>query len=436
MEVVRCLDGFVLEKRSATLDGSIPLRAAQGCKPLQDGNAAGYHLRLVEPAVLHRGRPSGTIQFTDELLARFTQEYAATIDAVVERGLLVRDGYWHRQLRQDFVWREDDTLFLWTGLLVRPAAGVWVLVSGSFNRRCLVELHDHVLPDEETFTPLVLPLNLASLRADVTWLDTELACLLPLKPDVQFSITSLREDPRPGAALNAFYDPEYRKAKAEGQITGRYRRHTAGEAVVEADGTAECRLVVAGGPNLHQVDTFACFATAGGFTREYPGRDRLQFAVLHSICDVTGRWDGTSLRDLVAEMPEETERLRRDWAELYGAEAPRRMEWWTHYCPAKTDPQRNEPQVSLVSWVLGTTPPGWSSLVDSYHQPGLDGMRGVVSSDSYFLLPTMWQIHNVGDFHIGRGTALGRALPVPRRLLGATYREVSLDEAVAASGAA
>src|SRR5262249_54528856 len=125
LEVVRCLDVIVIEKRSPTLDGSIPVRAAQGCKPFLDGNAAGLHLRLAGPAVLHRGRDSGAIQFTDELHDRFTADYDARVEQLVERGLLGRDGYWHRRLRQDFAWREDDTLFLWTGCLVRPAVGVW-----------------------------------------------------------------------------------------------------------------------------------------------------------------------------------------------------------------------------------------------------------------------------------------------------------------------
>jgi hypothetical protein len=228
LELVRCLDYVVIERRSATLDDSIPLRAVH-CKPFQDGNTAGFHLRLVEPAVLHKDPAVGTMQFSDESYARITGDYAARIDQLVERGLLARDGYWHQQLRHTFLWREDDTLFLWTGLLLRPAPGTWFFVSGAYNLRCLVGLHDHVIPDEDAFTPLVLRFNLASLREQVTWLDTDLACLVPLRPD------------------------------------------------------------------LHEISTFDCFATPDGFTYDYPGRERLQFAVIHNICDVTGTFREVSL---------------------------------------------------------------------------------------------------------------------------------------------
>lgn len=43
MDLISVLNGFfVIEKRSETLNGSVPLRAAQGCKPLLEGNAAGF----------------------------------------------------------------------------------------------------------------------------------------------------------------------------------------------------------------------------------------------------------------------------------------------------------------------------------------------------------------------------------------------------------
>jgi hypothetical protein len=134
MDVLDVLEGFcALEKRSETLDGSVPLKAAQGCKPLLEGNAAGFQLRLTEPSVIRVGRSGPTLVLTDEGYAHVTAAYAAKIAHVVERGLLARGGYWHQELSKGFAWTKGTTFSLWTGHLVRPVPGVWLLVSGRLN---------------------------------------------------------------------------------------------------------------------------------------------------------------------------------------------------------------------------------------------------------------------------------------------------------------
>jgi len=424
MDVVRVLEGFVIEKRSATLDGSVPLRAAQGCKPFLDGNAAGFHLRCQDPAVIRAGNEEGTLQLTDDAFGQITGDYSAKIQYLAEQGILRRNGYWHKQLKKGFAWKKNSILFLWTGYLVRPAPGVWILVSGAYNRRCLVDLIEYIISDSESLTPLVLQLDLNSLRERVTWLDTELACLMPLRPNLRFSITSIEKEPRAGRAYLDFFDPEYFNLREEGRYTGRYRKHTAGEVNLEADEKAECRLILAGGPKLHRIGTFGRFATSDGFCRKHKTKNHLEFAEVRNICDVKGRWDGSRMR-AVADMPDEAGRMRKDWSKLYGAEALPKIEYWLQYLIGISGPYR-EPFLGIAPWALVATPPGWSSITDSFSIDGADGMRGVISTDSFFGLDFVWQFHKLGTFKMSRGVPLARILPVPRRLLESSFRELPL----------
>src|SRR5688572_22736134 len=321
LDVISVLDFFAIEKRSETLNGSIPLRAAQGCKPYLDGNAAGFHARMVDPAVIRQTRNGARFVLTDEGYEKVTTGYSARIEHLVDSGILPREGYWHRELRSGPVWKKKDVLRLWTGHLVRPKPGVWILVSGALNRRCFVNVREYVISASDSFIPLILELDLSSLRDRETWLDTELACLTPLRPNVGMSIVDLKERPEPGRASCEFYDDKYLKDRFEGKYLGRYRKVTASESLIEAPGRADCELVLAGGPKLHGIGVFNRFATSRGWSRTDPDGRHLQFIVIRNICDVTGRWDGLSVRDISAEMPAHVERFREDWTELYGAES-------------------------------------------------------------------------------------------------------------------
>lgn len=423
-EVAQVLDGFLLTKRSETLDGSVPLRAAQGCKPLLDGNSAGFHLRFADPAVIRRGRGGPKLTLTDEGFDRLLEGYDEKLEAAVARGLLERGGYWHRKLRKGFARRVGDKLRVWTGLLVRPAQGVWLLVTGAYNRRCLVNVEEYVVADDSSFVPVILDLDFASLRSRDTWLDTELACLLPLRPGVEFSVGTLADSPEVGRAWCDFYDRSYIEARAEVKYTARYRRVTARESAAKSLDEARCRLVVLGGPNLHRVGTFDRFATGAGLSRTHPLKNTLQFAVVRNVADVRARWDGSNIRDVEAEVPGGPEPFLREWAERYGPETLHSVELFADYVEHNSGPYRGEPYFSITPWVFATTPPGWSSLMDSYHLDGLDGMRGVISTDTHFGVASLWQLSEPRKFAVAKGTPLLRVLPVPRQLLRATFKKV------------
>ncbi|HEX8335141.1 MAG TPA: hypothetical protein VF621_00335 [Pyrinomonadaceae bacterium] len=336
--------------------------------------------------------------------------------------MLERDGYWHRELRKGFALRVGDTLRLWTGLLVRPAPGLWLLVSGAFNRRCLVNVGEYVIADDSSFVPVILRLDLNSLRGRDTWLDTELGCILPLQPGVKFTVSTLEESPEAGQDWCDFYDQSYLDTRGATKYVGRYRRVTAGESFAQAEGEAHCRLIIAGGPNLHRVRTFDRFATGDGFSRTHPAKGSLQFAVASNVFEVRARWDGLDMRDVEAEMPGEPERFLREWAERYGPETLPSVEALAEYAHHMLGPHRGEPYFAISPWLFATTPPGWSSMIDSSHLDGMDGLRGVVSTDTHFGVPPLWQVFEPRRFVVPKGTPLARILPVPRHLLRATFR--------------
>ena len=422
LEVIDALDGlFEFVKRSPTLDGSIPLSAAQGCKPFLDGNAAGFHLRFRNPAAIQTAGDA-VLRLDSESREKIVHEYSSRIERLIRRGILSKDGYWHRELRAGFVWQKGNTLFLWSGFLVRPAAHVWLLVSGAFNRRCHVRLVEYVIADNADFVPVVLRLDLSSLRPGTTWLDTELACLVPLSPNVNFSVCALHERKEIGRAWCSFYDSHYLESRGARKYVGRYRSVTSHEPMASTNGTAECQLVIAGGARLHQIKTFNTFMTSSGWSRRHAQKNRLHFIVVRNIGDLTFRWDGTTSRDLHADI-RGAEELLRNWVALYGSENLQSIAWLAQYSFAA---QHGLPHLPITPWVFAVTPPGWSSLIDSYDFPGLDGMRGVISSDMYFGVPPLWQYQKTGRFKIPRGAPLARVLPVPRSLLNSPYREVSV----------
>ena len=428
-EVVDALDGFCrLEKRSPTLDGSVPVRAAQGCKPFLDGNAAGLQLRLAQPAALARDGEDVALQLDAATVTALERLLPERVEQLVERGRLARDGHWHRLLREGIAWRSGpDALSLWTGLLVRAAPGAWILLSGARNRRCPVTAATRAIADDERFVPVVLELRPSSLGEDRRApLDSELGCLTPLWPDAAFATAPLAARPQVGARHRDFYSRAYAERRRSAQPSGRYRRLVADDADSAADGTAACELVHAGGPQVHRVERFRTLLTADGPTDRHPRRERYEFVELRTIADVHARSDGRGVHDVAVELGEERARLRRDWRRLYDApEDDPALAMLDVYATGVAPPLR-EPLLLVLPWAFVVTPPGWSSVLDTLGDAfaGLEGLRGVVATDRFAHLAPTYEATRPGPLAIPRGAAIGHVLPVPRALLAADAARV------------
>jgi hypothetical protein len=439
-EVMDALGGlFLLRKRSATLDGSAPVKAVQFCPPFVQGNEAGFQLLPGDATLVRSARGQVAVGFTESLQEKVAGPgYQAVVARLAADGVLPARGYWHRRLARSAYWKQGGKLFLWTGLLVRPSAGVWLLLTGAFNRRCSVDVQEHVIPDAGGFVPLVVTLELASVRKKDTWLEKELACLLPIRPGVTFTTRPLAETPAVGRAYVDYFDERW-DGYGPGRYLGAYRKLTVKESAEEPAGSAACDLVIAGGPALHRVRSFDRFATPAGWVRDYPGRERLQWVEVRNIFQVEGLWDGDALRDLVGETPAAVAAMVEAWTRLYGDRAARALaRHLTAYARSTHGPRIGEPYLTFTPWAFVTTPPGWSSVVDGAHFPRLDGMRGVISTDSYHGLFEVWQFVETGRFAIPRGAPLMRVLPVPRDLLRAGLRDVAgngMFRAIPAAGA-
>jgi hypothetical protein len=428
MDVVDALDGFCkLERRSATLDGSVLLRAAQGCKPFLDGNAAGFQVRLSRRALLRvkNGRPR--ILFTDSARAKLVSDYTDRVDGLVAAGLLPERGYWHRELKRGAVRQRNGALALWTGLLVRPAAGIWIFQSRAFNRRSRVPVREAVIPDDTAFVPLILELEPELAHDAEIWLTSELACLVPLWPDVEFTTSPIEDEPAVGAAFNRFYDEDYDRRRAN-KPTGDYRRLASEQEQAAGSEQAKCRLVVAGGPNIHRVRTFTRFVTEDGITKNHPQRHQLEFVVVRNMTEVVGVYDGRGVEGLEANAQRAAARFRTRWKSLYGPDALSSVDLLTRYAVGSVPPRR-EAEFSVFPWVFVQTPPGWSSLSDGSLHGNLEGLRGILSTDAYFYISSTFQCVESGPISIPSGAEIERVVPVPRQLLEAPIRMIAVDHA-------
>ncbi len=427
MDVLEAFDSFRLETRSATLDGSAPLRAVQGCRPFLDGNEAGLHLQFRYPAMLVCREGQAKLRLSEKGRNAATKDYAARVEELVAAGHLTADGYWHRQLQMGFVTQEGETLRVWTGYLVKPASDVWILVSTAYNRRCMVDVREYILSDTSAFVPLFVELDLSTLSHEETWLDTELATLTALRPNVRVQIRSLREDPEPGQRFVDFFSAESLERRATTKVSGDYRQKTAHLPDEETPGAgAVCGFAYCGGqPHLLSAGRFERFLTAGGMAENDPAGRTLEYGVTHALYDLHFRWAGVSLRVISRPSKEDVDRLMEEWSELYGTDPAERIRFWSNYMMPSRGPQRGEPYLTLSGWVLARTPPGWSSILDAYSFPDIQGMRGVIAHDTYPGALPQFQFCAPGEFRMAAGTPVGRNLPVPRSLLQAGYRNVS-----------
>ncbi len=422
-----------LERRDRTLDGSVPLRVAQACVPLLEGNAFGWQVVLRRELRLTRrlGRPR-----VEEADPAFEPARLGAVTRLEAQGLIA--GAWPALLRSGLGWPQgglfSSRCYLWTGLLVRPRPGVWLRVAGAANRRNLrLEIAPLHIASGAGFTPLLLSVD--GWQDDPQRLSGEIGSLAPLSPAAFFAETTLRDRPAIGEAHGAFYDAAYFKTK-KGESTRKYRRLVAREPATEAPGPARCELVAAGptdhaivplGPDLGPEGfspPLAASGRAGESVASVEFRNLIPFRAVFDGYAVTLDPDKSALERGARE-------VERCFAEALGPDfvSERRGALWylTKYFTAHP---AGEAHFFVKPWSFVTTPPGWSCLLDGAHGPGYDVMRGVVSTDAFHAAPAVFWLHQPGQWiEVGAGAPLVRVIPVPRRLLGAGYAVAKfLDE--------
>ncbi len=421
-EVLDTLDGLVrLDRRSPTLDGAVPVRVARGCVPLLEGNAYGLQLTLTRPLTARRrlGRWSGSWDGGDEP----ERLHRGAVPRLGHEGVLPAEGAWVRALRGPLVRAIKGGLRLVTGLLVSPAASVWLRLTSAANRRnTLFDVVEQVVPDG-AWVPLVVDLRFRPSAPAVVRLQGEIACLGALRPGVRVTTGPIGEAPALARAHASFYDRAYFEDKRH-DVTGKYRRMIATEAQ-DASETAACRVAVVGA-SRHAVVPFTRFTTNDGpMPRPAPGRPPLDTIVFRNEIGFRAVYDGqnVTLDYDRAALAVRSRRVEDALVPLLSGEAlahPGARLYLTKYF---TPHVPGEPHFFVKPWALTETPPGWSCLVDGIHGDGYDVWRGVVSTDSFHATPAVFRLHGDGaPIRVAEDAALIRVIPVPRALLPHEYR--------------
>lgn len=415
---------FTIERRSPTLDGSVPLRAVQGCVPFLQGNAYGFQLVLRHPIELVRRFGVYSLAKGDVLLRR----HRSALPRLLAQGFLIPHGYWYHQLasgpvRIDSRFHRGPRVTLFTGLLVRPRKGVWIRVTAAQNRRnTLFEVSEYVVADSDRFVPILLTLTFSRHVSSIT-LSGELGCLGPLVPDVRLHLDELCHAPELARAHVEFYDAEYFERKRR-EVTKKYRSMVSRLEDTPSEPPVRWRVVRAGPCNVFAASVEHVFTAEG----RSPAPQPLEYAVFPNLVDFRIHFDGHTLRldyDR-SQLAQRVSALEALWTSVFGPgfiDAHRGAIWyltkyWTQHPPG-------EPHFFVKPWAFFQTPPGWSCLLDGHHGDGFDILRGVVSTDRFHAAPAVFQVHLRNRWiEVPEGTPLLNIVPLPRTLLNSHIRQV------------
>lgn len=414
------LGGFCrLEKRSSTLDGSVPLRVVGACLPFLEGNSYGFQVSLTHKLSITR-RFGGRFEVSLDPIQRekLRAAHAAAIPRLVAQGFFANGGEWHQTLKDKFFWVERNVLFLWTGLLVQPIEGIGLHLSSCANRRStLFTIKEDLLSEHKRLTPLLLRLEL-SKDADNFSLQGELATLGPISTRVTWQYQGLSEAKEIGEAHTNFYDASYFEEKKQKSVR-RYRQRVRDEAREASD---EClaTIVNAGLSEKELAKTLTLEALPG--SAQAPA---VQYALFHNQLDFSVLYDGlnVSIHYSTEELASQEKTLRALWASVYEAsflqEKKGALWYLTKYF---TQHPPGEPHFFVKPWAFFVTPPGWSCVLEGIHGEGYDVLRGVVSTDWFYAAPAVFLLRALNTrVSIPKGTPLLRLFALPRWLLSAEF---------------
>jgi hypothetical protein len=408
-EVLDAFDGaFALRRREGTLGGSVPVRVAQACAPLVEGNAFGWQVTATRPLVIERRFGRGASIALDEEARRLVSLHRGALPRLAAHGFVDRDGPFARSLARRPWFSRAGVLWLFTGLLVRARGPL--RVSATANRRN-VELEVIEAEIGEGLVPLML--GLVPQKGTVR-LVGEIATLAPMAA-ADIVERAIEDEPEAARAHVSFYDPGYFAEKGSG-VTRKYRRMLSRRGNMVASGAT---AVVGAGPGRWHVDAIAQRLVPNGACA-VAGRGSIARITFENLVAFRAHFDGhnVTLEHDPAELARLAGQLEARWGAAFGAvfmTTHRRALWYlTKYF---TPHPPGEPHFFVKPWAFVRTPPGWSSLLEGIHGRGYDVMRGVVATDRFHATPAVFQLHGPGSIDVPRGTPLLHVYPLPRALL-------------------
>lgn len=424
-EIVTLLPGFTsLRKRSGELDGNLPVRAARYCGPVFEGSAAGFQITLAQPMTLARARRGDTAcVMTDPTLKQVTQDVDEALERAVKHGLMARKDHWHKMFRGNALPRRGRRLLVWTGHMVRPRPGIWLLVGGAFNRRSRIPVVDHLVTDPDRFVPLVVEIDTRDLNREPRWLEMEIGCVTPLRPAARVRKQRMVAGAPELREFAAFFSDSYFETKSK-HPTATYvvRERERARRGAKAAERCEARLLTIG-PDVHDVTALSRFITASGFATAAASPGRLDAAVINNIAPAHWTWQGqTHSRFDVRKR--HLPALRKIWRATFGDAQLSGLEFLEGHLMGEA---WDQPYVQLQPWAFMPTAEGWSTLVDGFHRyPGYDGMRAVIATDWFSSLAMVYRLYDATSVRLPYGAPMLRAIPVHRPTLALGVTELSL----------
>lgn len=445
LDVIDALDGLAqLSRRSPTLDGSVPLRVAQGCVPFLDGNAFGLQLRLglawrlrrtfgvwrVSPRLDHEGAgawglplPAGADGRRHDLVDRLLR---ARLQTLVARGSLPPSSAWRSLPAVVSVSSglRGAVVRVATGLLVRPAPGLVARVSRCANRGVwAVDVVETEITDSDRHTPLVLECRV-SPDVDEIHLEGDVATLSVAPAGVAWRRHSIEERPEVAAAHRAFYDPAYFAAKRAGEVTRKYRRMIGDDAPATGGPSLDGPELVEAGPVRCSFEHSVRVADVAG-SREAAAACRA-VTFLNEV-GFTARFDGARValvwdRDA---LDRRAAAIEQRWPPLEDGE--RGALWYlTKYF---TPHPAGEPHFFVKPAAFVVTPAGWSSVLEGTRGDGHEVLRGVVHTDRFHATPAVFALHGPRELRVEAGAPLVRVIPMPAALAAPTFTLHRFEEA-------
>ena len=394
-------------KRDGTLDGAVPLRVAQACVPMLEGNALGRSISFAK-RIVFRSR-LGRKSFADtEPFAAVDRAHRAAVPMLVADGLIERGGEWHRRLEKSWWWIERGIVRVWTGLVVTPREGTWLRICGPGNRGAIgARVRPSYIAGGQT-VPLVIDFDVLD---DDTRLEGNVATVIPIVPAVSAKIEGAEGAADLLAAHADFYDAKYFATK-KGETTKKYRRTITKNDEPPAKAPAVIRVAHLAGPKPEVVTIGEALGASSTSPVRAPRGERFDVVRFSNAVPFAAHYDGNTL-DVHPDRDALMKGGRAVEAAVGDALGKGALLYLTKYF---TPHPHGEAHFFVKPWAFTETPRGWSSVLDGIRGEGYDVMRGVVWTDRFHATPAVFDVVPMRVVKVPQGAPLIEVFAIPRNL--------------------